>query len=133
MAIFNAPLPQSDHALRAARAALALREGMIRYHAALPPELCMDFGVGIVTGEVVVGNIGAREMLNFSAIGDTVNLTQRLQEIARGGQIMISDSARQAIGPLAQVRSLGTLPIRGRNEPVAVYELLDLKGQGDES
>jgi adenylate cyclase len=133
MAIFNAPLPQSDHALRAARAALALREGMVRYHAALPPELCMDFGVGIVTGEVVVGNIGAREMLNFSAIGDTVNLTQRLQEIARGGQIMISDSARQAIGPLVQVRSLGTLPIRGRNEPVAVYELLDLKDQGDES
>jgi adenylate cyclase len=132
MAIYNAPLPQPDHALRAARAALAVREGMIRYHATLPPELRMDFGIGIVTGEAMVGNIGAREMLNFSAIGDTVNLTQRLQEIARGSQIMISESARQAVGALAQVRSLGTIPIRGRNEPVAVYELLALKDQGAE-
>ncbi len=128
MAIYNAPLPQPDHALRAARAALALHNAMFHYHAGLASELRMNFGVGIVTGEAVVGNIGARELLSYTAIGDTVNLAQRLEEMAGGGRVLISEPTRQALGGLARVESLGMIPIRGRNEPVAVYELLELTG-----
>jgi adenylate cyclase len=103
MAMFNAPLPQPDHALRAARAAITLRREMAAYHADLPAHLCMQFGTGIVTGEAVVGNIGAREWLNYTAIGDTVNLAQRLEELAHGGEILISASTRQALGAAARV------------------------------
>ncbi len=126
MAIYNAPLPQPDHALRAARTALALHQGMARYHAELSPELRMNFGVGIVTGEAVVGNLGARELQLYTAVGDIVNLAQRLEEIAGGGRIFISDGTRQALGPEAGVRSLGPVLVRGRIEPVVIYELLGL-------
>jgi class 3 adenylate cyclase len=128
MAIYNAPLPQPDHAERACRAALALQEGMRHYHAALAPELRMNFGVGIVTGEAVVGNIGGLVQRNYTAIGDTVNLSQRLEEIAGGGRILIAESTQRALGPLACVESRGLVPVRGRAEPVAAYELLGLAG-----
>jgi class 3 adenylate cyclase len=129
MAIFNAPLPQADHPFRAARAALRLRQGMAAYHAELPPELRMDFGVGIVTGEAVVGNIGARELLHYTAVGDTVNLAQRLEEIARGGEVLIAESTRQALGSTARVENRGSTRIRGRSEPVSVYALLGLNDE----
>jgi adenylate cyclase len=129
MAIFNAPLPQPDHALRAARAALRLRRDMAVYHTNLPEHLRMEFGTGIVTGEAVVGNIGAREWLNYTAIGDAVNLAQRLEESAQGGEILISASTAEALGAAAQVEAKGLVRIRGRSEPVEVYALLGLEGE----
>ena len=127
MAIFNAPLPQPDHALRAARAAFRLREEMAWYHATLPPALCMNFGIGIASGEAVVGNIGAKELLHYTAIGDTVNLAQRLEELAGGGQILVTESTRQMLaGAAARVEHRGLTSIRGRSGPVAVYALLEL-------
>jgi len=126
MAIYNAPLPQPDHALRAARTAVALHQGMARHHAGLTPELRMNFGVGIVTGEALVGNLGTRELQLYTAVGDVVNLAQRLEEMAGGGKVYISDSTRQALGSAAAVRLLGPVLIRGRTEPAVIYELLDL-------
>lgn len=126
MAIYNAPLAQPDHALRAVRAAWALQEGMRLYHAGLAPHLCMNFGVGIVTGEAVVGNIGGLDRRNYTAIGDAVNLAQRLEELAGGGRILISESTRAAIGALVRVESRGRVPIRGRAEPAETYEVLGL-------
>ncbi len=127
MAIFNAPLPQPDHTLRAAQAALRLRREMVSHQAGLPEHLRMDFGIGIATGEAVVGNIGAREWLNYTAIGDTVNLAQRLEEIARGGEILLTKSTCQALGAEAQIENRGVTSVRGRSEPVGVYALLGLK------
>jgi adenylate cyclase len=126
MAIFNAPLQQPDHALRAVRAALRLRHDMVDYHATLPECLRIAFGVGIVTGEAVVGNIGAREWLNYTAIGDTVNLAQRLEEIARGGEILIDAQTREVLGPAVHLEARGTTAIRGRREAVTVYSLTGL-------
>jgi adenylate cyclase len=127
MAIFNAPLPQPDHALRAARAAFRLRREMATYHATLSPALRMSFGVGIASGEAVVGNIGAKELLHYTAIGDTVNLAQRLEELAGGGQVLLNECTRQLLnGALVRVEGRGITSIRGRNEPVAIYALLEL-------
>jgi class 3 adenylate cyclase len=83
MAIFNAPNPQPDHALRAARAALAMQRAV----AELPASATRpQFRVGLNTGRALVGNIGAAEMRNFSAIGDTTNLAARLQTFAAEGR-----------------------------------------------
>ncbi len=127
MSVFNAPLPQQDHALRAARAALTLRQGMARYHTGLPPELRMDFGVGISSGEAVVGNIGAKELLSYTAIGDTVNLAQRLEEIAGGGEILLTEGTQQLLHDTPfRIEARGLTSVRGRSEPVAIYALLGL-------
>lgn len=126
MAIFNAPLPQPDHAIRAVQAALELQREMIKYQARLPEHMRLDFGLGIATGEAVVGNIGARDWLNYTAIGDTVNLAQRLEEIAHGGEILMTEGTRQDIDKAAQVEDKGVVKVRGRSEPVRVYALVDL-------
>ncbi|MGD2206837.1 MAG: response regulator [Anaerolineae bacterium] len=126
MAIFNAPLPQPGHPLRAVRAALRLRRDMTDFHATLPEPLRTKFGIGIVTGEAVVGNIGAREWLNYTAIGNVVNLAQRLEELAGGGEILVDEHTRQTLGSAVQVETRGLTPIRGRSKPVAVYALLGL-------
>jgi adenylate cyclase len=129
MAIFGAPLGQPDHALRAARAAFRLSKRMATYHASLEPRLRLEFGIGLVTGEAIVGNIGARQWLNYTAVGDAVNLAQRLEEMAVGGEILIDERTCQALGSRARVTSRGLTPIRGRSEPVAVFGLLDLAAE----
>jgi len=127
MAIFNAPLPQPDHALRAVQAAQRLRHEMTRYHADLPLELRMEFGVGIASGEAVVGNIGANELLHYTTIGDTVNLAHRLEEIADGGEILLTETTRQLLADTpVRVKPKGLTSIRGRSESIAVYALLGL-------
>ena len=126
MAIFNAPLPQPDHALRAVQAGLRLRRDMAAYHATLPEHLRIGFGIGVVTGQAVVGNIGAREWLNYTAIGGIVNLAQRLEEIAGSGEILLDEPTRLALGNAVQAEARGPTPIRGRREPVNVYVVLGL-------
>jgi adenylate cyclase len=133
MAIFNAPLPQPDHALRAAQAALQLCQEMAIYHTSMPAELRMEFGIGIASGEAVVGNIGAKEFLHYTAIGDTVNLAQRLEEIAGGGEILLNERAREFLDSTsARVEPRGITSIRGRSESAAVYALLGLVEEASE-
>jgi class 3 adenylate cyclase len=123
MAIFNAPLPQPDHALRAARAALRLGRNLRDYHVRLPVELRMHFGVGIETGVAVVGNIGMCESLTYTAVGDVVNLAQRLQELAGGGEILMAGGAHRAVNGAFQTIPLGPVTVRGRSEPVDAYSV----------
>jgi adenylate cyclase len=124
MAIFNAPLPQSDHAWRAARAALALQREVAAYAPKLPSEQRLTFRVGLHTGEAIVGNIGAHEMMNYTAVGDTVNVAKRLQENAESGQILMSHSTHALIENKIVVRAREKLTVRGRETPIEVFELV---------
>jgi adenylate cyclase len=126
MAIFNAPLPQPDHALRGLRAAWALKQAMAAYHAALPAYLRMEFGVGIASGEALVGNIGATQLLHYTAVGDTVNLAQRLEELAGGGEILLTENCFRAVATKVEVTDRGATAIRGRSEPVNIFRLVSL-------
>jgi class 3 adenylate cyclase len=129
MAVFNAPTPQPDHARRAARAALAMQRAV----RSLPdPGGRPQFRVGINTGRALVGNIGAAEVRNFSAIGDTANLAARLQTYAPVGSVVIGTRTYQLIRDVAEVRSLGTPELKGKSEGVQVFELLALRDDPDE-
>jgi len=118
MVLFNTPLPQVNHAARAVRAALALQacaqqvnDGALRY------------GIGIHTGEAVVGNVGSQRRLDYTAIGDTINLASRLESLAAPGQILISQATYEHVRGEIQAREIGPSLVKGRREPVTVYEV----------
>ena len=129
MAIFNAPLPQEDHAPRAVRAALGMRTALEREHErrGLSPAP-ISYGIGVATGEAVVGNIGARDRLqNYTAIGDVVNTAQRLESNATANQILLSAPAYLAVADLVDARELAPLLVKGKTLPLPAYELLGLR------
>jgi class 3 adenylate cyclase len=124
MAIWGAPARQSDHALRAAQTGLALHkvvEEAACGHADWP-----RFRVGINTGPVLVGNIGAEEVRSFTAIGDTMNLAARLQNLAEPGQVVLGPSTTTALGEAARVSRHGWVKVKGKRDPVRLCVLHDL-------
>jgi class 3 adenylate cyclase len=126
MALFNAPARQSDHALRAARAALGM-QAAIEAAAERQPDW-PRFRVGVNTGPALIGNIGSDEFRNFTAIGDTVNLAARLeQEVAEAGQVVIGPATHEAIEHLAIARPLDPIEVKGKRDPVACWVLEGLK------
>jgi len=124
MAIWNAPRAQPDHAMRAGRAALAIQQAVKD----LPSATAQPrFRVGLNSGPALVGNIGAAEIRNYSAIGDTTNLAARLQTWAAEGSVVISASTYNLIKEWAIVRPLGSPELKGKSIPVEVYQLVGLR------
>ncbi|MEC3914773.1 adenylate/guanylate cyclase domain-containing protein [Nocardia sp. CDC160] len=121
MAVFNAPTPQPDHALRAARAGLRLQQAVAHIAAGRPD--WPRFRVGVNTGPALVGNIGAAQMRNYTAIGDTTNTAARLQGVAQPGDVVIGPQTRAQLGPRAFVQPLHAIPVKGRREPVNCFVL----------
>jgi adenylate cyclase len=129
MAIFNAPLPQPDHALRAVRAAWGMREALER-HAADPATgaVPVQYGIGVHTGLAVVGNIGAQaRMQNYTAIGDAVNTAQRIQANASANQILLSSATYIEAAPHIVAHALDPLAVKGKTHPLSVYHLDGLR------
>jgi class 3 adenylate cyclase len=130
MAIFNAPNPQPDHALRAARASLVMQRAIGELPGATGRPL---FRIGLNSGLALVGNIGAAEMRNFSALGDTTNLAARLQTFAAEGSVVIGAGTYDLIRQQAVVRPLGSPQLKGKSLPVEVYELLGLRNEAGDA
>nr|WP_297706795.1 adenylate/guanylate cyclase domain-containing protein [uncultured Butyrivibrio sp.] len=129
MAFWNAPLPQEDPVYMAACAAM----DMVLGAEALGEELtkkygrAVSFGVGINYGDAVVGNIGARERMDYTALGDTVNTAARLEANAPGGQILISKEVVDALGDRAKVTSLGnSIKLKGKRDDFEIFRLDEL-------
>lgn len=125
MAIFNAPKAQPDHVHRAADAALALQRAAATVNESSGYTLA--YSIGVNTGEAVVGYIGTERAMNYTAIGDTVNLAKRLQEIGAPGQILVAQSVVERLGTLVQARPLGEIAVKGRKQKAFAYELESLK------
>ncbi len=124
MAIFNAPTPQTDHAMRAARAALGMQRAVLSLPGAgTRPR----FRVGLNSGLALVGNIGAAEMRNYSAIGDTTNLAARLQTWAPEGSVVMGATTYDLVRDHVIVRPMGSPELKGKSVPVEVYELIGLR------
>ncbi len=126
MAFFNAPLEQPDHALRALRAAWQMQRAIDAFHIDLPEERIMHFGIGVVTGSAVVGNVGSPELQNYTAIGSSINLAARLQTYAGPGQILLDSDAYRLVQNYVTVRELGEVSLKGYREPRMVFEILNV-------
>jgi PAS domain S-box-containing protein len=128
MAIWNSPDKQADHALRAARAAYNIQQHAREAHGRLPdPEQHMTFRIGITTGLAIIGNVGTAELFNYTAIGDTVNLAQRLQTYALDGQILLHRATYDIISDDVIANPLDPITVKGRAQKAEIYELQGLK------
>jgi len=129
MAVFNAPNDLPDHALRAVRAAWAMKEGSIALHDEIIRDYGVDlqFGVGINTGVAVVGNMGSDFRMDYTAIGDTVNTAARLESNAVKGQIIISDSTYQLVKDFVDVTDMGVLSVKNKKVGIQIYELTGIR------
>jgi adenylate cyclase len=125
MALWNVPLEQPDHAARAVRTALAFQERLeplaVRFREKYGSDL--RCGVGVNTGEAVVGTIGSEQRLEYTAIGDTINLGSRLESITKDFKvpIVISEMTRSYLGPEFLTRYLGEVKVKGKEIPVKIY------------
>jgi adenylate cyclase len=129
MALFGAPVGQDDAADRALRAALRMREALVALNAELAAEGVppLAFGIGINTAHVVAGNIGSQHRMNYSVVGDGVNVAARLQSLTRHSEyatdILVSDATLQRACGRYATRVLGSVAVQGRVEPVRVHAL----------
>lgn len=130
LAVFNAPHDLPDHALRAARAGLEIQASLRRLYETPRSNMpfVLDFGAAIHSGWAVAGYLGYENRMEYTAIGDVVNVTARLSGHARAGQVLLTESARNLLGDAIRTAPLGPVSLRGRLEPVQVWELLGLKG-----
>ncbi len=126
MALYNTPLPQEDHALRAVKTAVHIRNSLAEFYEQFDPTFHMRINFGIHTGMAVVGNVGTPQIMDFTAVGDTVNLAARLQDICADGQILISRSTYDQVADQISVTPVGFLDIKGRKEPVMAYTVSEL-------
>ncbi|MDQ6837944.1 MAG: response regulator [Actinomycetota bacterium] len=127
MAVFGAPLPQADHADRAVVAAAAMhgRQHTVNLDWAdrgLPP---FGLGIGLSTGPVAAALLGSEERLEYTLVGDTVNLTQRLQQWALPGQTVASGPTAAALGGRVALVALEPALVKGRDTPVRAFRLVD--------
>ncbi len=126
MALFGAPLKHDDDCLRAVRAAVSMQKvvGKINVGREAKGGRAMKVGIGVSTGAAVVGNIGSPRRMDYTAIGDCVNMAARLQGKAHGGQIIVTEEVRLQVDGQFSIESLGEATIKGKSDPVPIYQVL---------
>ena len=125
MAVFGAPFPQPDHADRAVAAASSMHSLQAGINARWSAEGLHPFGLGIglSTGEVAAALLGSEERLEYTLVGDTVNLSQRLQNLAAAGETVMSEATWRGLSVPADATALGSQLVKGRDTPVNAYKL----------
>jgi class 3 adenylate cyclase/tetratricopeptide (TPR) repeat protein len=126
MALFGAPIAHEDHAQRAVHAALGIRKALESYQEELSrkPEIRFQVRQGLNTGLVVVGSIGSDLRMDYTAVGDTTNISARMQQAADPGRILVSEATHRLVEGYFFTRPLGPLTLKGRAEPVPAWEVI---------
>jgi class 3 adenylate cyclase len=126
MAVFGAPISKGNDAAHCVNAALQIQRLLIELNrdaaARHWPELRV--GIGINTGIVTAGNIGSLRRIDYTVVGDTVNVASRLTSNATGGQILISDSTAEALGDAFDMEALPPMMVKGRTTPLRVFDVV---------
>ena len=126
MAMFGAPKPLEDHALRAARAGLEMQSELAAWNARRVSRNLPSFhtGIGINTGVVVCGRVGSTERLEYTLIGEEVNLASRICGKAEPKQVLVTEATVRAAGEALRTRALEPVQVKGISYPVKVYEVI---------
>jgi adenylate cyclase len=128
MAVFGAPMAHPDHSARAIRTAIAMQEGIVALNErrARDGKEPIAVGIGVSAGEAVAGTVGTEDRMEYTVIGDSVNLAARLESNAKPGQILISHRTYERVRDLVDARPLGRIRVKGKEEEVEVYEVARL-------
>ena len=125
MAIWNAPTLCEEHALSATKAAIDIQRAVKELQereAELPK---MDFGIGINTGKVVAGNMGSEDRLEYSVVGDAVNIAARITSLAEAGKVWISSGTYELVKDYVVAKPLEPFVVKGKRAPIVAYEVTD--------
>jgi class 3 adenylate cyclase/tetratricopeptide (TPR) repeat protein len=127
MALFGAPVAHEDHAQHACYAALAMQRAMGEYGEKIEKECGVEFKmrVGINSGPVIIGSVGNDLRMDYTAIGDTVNLASRMETMAKPGTILVSADTYKIARDFFKFEPLGEVEVKGKEEPVETYQLLE--------
>jgi class 3 adenylate cyclase len=128
MALYNVPFEDPEHAIKAVRTGLAFQERTLAAAARWEATYGVTIrnGVGINTGEAIVGTLGSEQRLEYTAVGDTVNLAARLESLTKdyGASIIISEFTHERVKGMFATRELGAVTVRGKSVPVRIYAVL---------
>jgi class 3 adenylate cyclase/tetratricopeptide (TPR) repeat protein len=127
MALFGAPVAHEDHAQRACYASLAIQSALEGYGEKIRRECGVEFKmrVGLNSGPVIVGAVGDDLRMDYTAIGDTVNLASRMQSVARPGIVLVSADTHRMARDFFKFEALGKTRVKGKEEPVEAYRLIE--------
>lgn len=131
MAVFNSPFDLDDYVYRAVCTAWDIADGS----KILSPKLMekfgrtVSYGIGVNCGEAVIGNIGSVFRMDYTAIGDTVNTSSRLESNAKAGQILISEEVYRRLGDRVTVEEIGVIPLKGKSIGINVYNVTGIPGR----
>jgi adenylate cyclase len=123
MAIFGAPVPDASGALHAIRCACRMLERLAALNGRLPADRQLNIRIGVNTGRVAAGTFGSPERMEYTVLGDAVNVASRLESVAEPGTVYVGRTTYERTRASFTYRELGPRSIRGRAAPVEVYRL----------
>jgi adenylate cyclase len=133
MVLFGAPVAHADDPERAVRAAMALQDELVRFnqhqHHQQKANINLQMRIGINTGEVLAGRVGAGQFGQYTVMGDAVNLASRLEHAARVGYVLVGETTQRFTNQVIRYQALPPMSIRGKAEPVQAYEVVGLYSQ----
>ncbi len=133
MAVFGVPIIKEDDAARAIKTALQMRDSLSYFNSIRKSKwkIPVKIGMGICSGEVVSGNIGSEKRMDFTVIGDEVNLASRLESLTKqyGVEILISESTKEEVGDIFTTRLIDQVLLKGKSNKIKIYEVLGEKGK----
>ncbi|NTU64151.1 MAG: AAA family ATPase [Chloroflexi bacterium] len=135
LAFFGAPIAHEDDAVRAVRAGLDIVASMQPYRTQVKQTRGLDFDVrvGVNTGPVVVGEVGSDLRVEYTAMGDAINLAARMEQTAQPGTVQLTENTYQLIAPWFEIEALGDVEVKGYAEPITAYHARAAKAKPDRS
>ena len=130
LAVFGAPEDHGNDPERAVACAIDMQNQLARLNREITAKgaLPMEMGIGINTGEVIVGNIGSRERMKYGIVGDTVNRASRIESNSVGGQILIGQSTFDLVQDIVDAKAPGNMMMKGLKKPLVFYPVVAIKG-----
>lgn len=130
LVFFGAPIWSEDHATKATACAIAMQKKMIEVNRwnndrGFPK---LDMGIGINTGEVVVGNIGSEKRMKYGAVGQNINLAARIESYTTGGMVLISEDTKKGVGDILNIKDVLEVMPKGINTPINIYDVIGIEG-----